>query len=147
MYIEEWKYVSIKPLLASDNRATEEDQDDHKDDEYSNTTSLAEVCNLPMYEGSPETLCKMLSIGDNFAVKEAEAKEDLYLLKCTRTLYQAGRSQKDKWHNKFVRGGKLVEGFYYGLLAKAKNDTYSLLDHTSPVMIYSHLVRAIRFPM
>ena len=45
MYIEEWKDVSIKPLPKSDNRATEDDQDDDKDDGYSNITSLAEVCN------------------------------------------------------------------------------------------------------
>ena len=87
MYIEEWKYVSIKPLPESDNRATEEDQDDDEDYGYSNTTSLAEVCNLPMYEGSPKMLCKMLSIGDNFVVKVAEAKENFYLLKCMKTLY------------------------------------------------------------
>ena len=91
-------------------------------------------------------LCGMLSIGDNFAVKAAEAKEDFYLLKCTKELYQTVRSQKDKWHNKIVRGGKLVEGFYYGQV-EGKVDTYRLLDQTPVVMIYSHLVRAICFPV
>ncbi len=146
MHIEEWKYVSIEPLPESDNIASDEDQDDDEDDGYSNTASLTKVSNLPMYEGSPEMLCQMLSIGDNFAVKAAEEKEDFYLLKCTRNMYQAERVQKDKWHNKIVKGGNLVEGFYYGQ-AEGKVDTYNLLHHTSPVMIYSHLVRAIRFPM
>ena len=145
LYIEEWKYVSIKPVAESLNTGRDNEEDD-EDDEYSNFLPMSQVSNLPLFEGSPEMLCEMLSIGDNFAVKAAEAKEDFYLIKCTKKLYQTVRVQKDKWHNKIVRGGKVVEGFYYGQV-EGKVDTYRLLDQSPVVMIYSHLVRAIRFPM
>lgn len=99
-----------------------------------------------MYEGDPKVLSQLLSIGDNFAVKAAEENEDFYLLKCTKTMFQAPRVLKDLWHNKIVKGGNIVEGLYYGLV-EGKVDTYTLLNQKPPVMIYSHLVRAIRFPM
>ena len=142
LHIEEWKYVSIKPLAESLNAERDNEEDD-EDDGYSNFVPMSQVSNLPLFEGSPEMLCGMLSIGDNFEVKAAE---DFYLLKCTKELYQTVRAQKDKWHNKIVRGGKLVEGFYYGQVEKKVN-TYRLLDQTPVVMIYSHLVRAIHFLM
>ena len=66
--------------------------------------------NGAMYKGDSEVLCKMMSIGDNFPVKAAEKNEDFYLLKCTKTMYQTTKVEKDKWHNKIVRGGVLVEG-------------------------------------
>ena len=69
--------------------------DDEKD-EYSSTTSLIKISNQPMYEGIPEMLCQILSIGDNFEVKAIKENEDFYLLKCTRNMYQAKRLQKDK---------------------------------------------------
>ena len=79
-------------------------------------------------------------------MKAAKEGEDLYLLKCTKGMYQAERAQKDKWHNNFFRGGLVVEGFYNGQVDE-KCDLYTLLDHKPPVMIYSHLIRAIRFLM
>ena len=47
-------------------------------------------------------------------------------------MYQTVKAQKDAWHNKIVRGGKVVEGLYYGQV-EGSFDTYSLLDHTQEV--------------
>ena len=145
-HIEEWKYVSILPVDEVDNEDSEEEEEDRANESNMNTMAMSRDINLPMYEGNPQTLCEMLSIGDNFAVKAAEEGEDFYILKCSKGMYQVERAQKDKWHNKIVRGGLVVEGFYYGQM-DGKCDTYSLLDHKPPVMVYSHLIRAIRFPM
>ena len=82
LHIEEWKYISIKPFAESLNA----ERDNEEDDGYSNFVPMSQVSNLPLFEGSPEMLCGMLSIGDNFAVKAAKAKEDFYLLKCTKEL-------------------------------------------------------------
>ena len=124
-------------------RYNEEDDDDGG---YSNFLPMSQVYNIPLFEGSPELLFGMLSIGDNFAVKATKAKEDFYLIKCKKELYQMMRELKDKWHNKIVRGRQVFEGFYYGQV-KGKVDTYRLFDPTPVVMIYSHLVRAIHFLM
>ena len=35
---------------------------------------------------------------------------------------------------KLLEGGKVVEGLYYGQV-EGRFDTYSLLDHTPPIMI------------
>ncbi len=141
MHIEEWKYVCFKTLLEFTYTA-------RNDEEGGDSTSMpmSQVSNLPLYEGCPEVLSGMMSIGDNFSVKAPKENEDFYLIKCTKMSYQTVRAQKDKWHNKIVRGGKVVEGFFYGQV-EGKSDTYRLLDHTYPVMIYSHLVRAIHFLM
>ncbi|MCO5588746.1 hypothetical protein L7F22_042705 [Adiantum nelumboides] len=137
LHIEEWKYVSIKPLPEFVNTRRYNEEDDEEDDRYLDFVLMSQVSNLSLYEGSPEMLCEMMSIGDNFAVKATETKEDFYLIKCTKELYQMVRSQKDMWHNKIARGRKVVEGFYVGQV-KGKVDTYSLLDQTPVVMIYSH---------
>ena len=144
MHIEEWKYVSIKPLPESPNTGTIDEEDDEADDGYSNFVPMSHVSSLTLYERTPETLCEMLSIGVKFVVKATEAKEDFYLIKCTKQLYQMVRAQMDKWHNKIVRGRIVVEGLYYAQV-KGKFDAYSLLGQTSPVMIYSYLIRAIHF--
>ena len=141
-YVDEWKYITMEPLQESNNASSNEDEDDEEND----TNICTMPMSIPMYEGNPDLLCELLSIGDNFAVKAAEAGQDFYLLKCTKKMYTAGKVQKDAWHNKIVRGGNVVEGLYYGQV-EGKCDTYSLLSHKPLVMIYSHLVRAIRFPM
>ena len=143
-HIQEWKYVSIEPLTELVQAGSDEDEDDEENYNDLFSSQMSQDLSMPMYEGDPEVLSKLLSIGDNFAVKAAEENEDFYLLKCTKTMFQAPRVLKDLWHNKIVRGGILVEGLYYALV-EGKVDTYTLLE--PPVMIYSHLVRAIRFPM
>ena len=145
-HVEEWKYLILQPLLESDDPCSDEDDDAEENNSSDFNLPMHSVSNLPMYEGNPDCLCELLSIGDNFAVKAAEEGQDFYLLKCTKKMYQTVKAQKDAWHNKIVRGGKVVEGLYYGQV-EGSFDTYSLLDHTPLVMIYSHLVRAIRFPM
>lgn len=145
-YIEEWKYVSIVPLPETEEADSDEDEDEEEGSNAVLAMPMGQDSNLAIYEGNPELLCEMLSVGDNFAVKAAEANEDFYLLKCTKAMYQTMRTQTDKWHNRIVRGGIVVEGLYYGQ-NEGKVDTYTLLDQQAPVMIYSHLVRAIRFPM
>ena len=103
LHIDEWKYVSIVPLPLPEMMEVDivlEDEDGNID---ISGIPISLDHNLAMYEGDPEVLCKMLSIEDNFAVKAAEKNEDFYLLKCTKTMYQTPRAEKDRWHNRNQR--------------------------------------------
>lgn len=121
------EYVSIEPLTESVQAGSDEDEDDEENYNDFFPSQMSQDLSMSMYEGDPEVLSKLLSIGDNFAVKATEENEDFYLLKCTKTMFQAPRVLMDLWHNKIVRGGILVEGLYY-VLVKGKVDTYTLLN-------------------
>lgn len=75
--------------------------------------SITQVSNLAMHVGSPEMLCDMLSIGDNFAFKAIKSKEVFYLLKCTNKMYQLVRLQMDEWHNRIKGSLSLYIYFYH----------------------------------
>ena len=84
-HIQEWKYVSIEPLTESVQAGSDEDEDDEENYNDLFSSQMSQDLSMPMYEGDLEVLSKLLSIGDNFAVKEVKENEDFYLLKCTKT--------------------------------------------------------------
>ena len=93
--------------------SSDEDEDDEENYNDLFSSQMSQDLGMPMYEGDPKVLTKLLSIGDNFAVKATEENKDFYLLKCTKTIYVALRVLKDLWHNKIARGRMLAESLYY----------------------------------
>ncbi|KAI5055417.1 hypothetical protein GOP47_0028938 [Adiantum capillus-veneris] len=125
-------YLQIQPtvMVESDREASSEDEDEY----------------APMYAGHHDDLSDALMVGQNFAVTAEEIGADFYVLKCTNTKRLAKTEEKDQWHNIIKKNLYVVEGLFYDKV-NGRDDTYVLLDNKPTTLIYSHLVRCIRFSM
>lgn len=102
---------------------------------------------LPIYAGDHDSLSDALSVGDNFAVNAEEGNDEdayFYIIKCYSQKEKTTKAQKDAWGNCISARSYVVQGHFY---AKVQNhdDLYHLLDNRPPILIYSHLVRALKF--
>ena len=71
---------------------------------------------------------------------------DFYVLKCTHEKVCLDSPLQDAWGNECPRGSFVVKGVWYN--QKARNPyKYKLLHTKAKACMFSHLVRAIKFPM
>ena len=90
-----------------------------------------------------------LVVGDNFVVPaplDNPEHVDFYVLKCTHEKVCLDSPLEDTWGNVCPRGSFVVKGVWYQ--QKARNPyEYKLLHSKPESCMFSHLVRAIKFPM
>lgn len=131
-HVETWLYHTLEPL-ANDSQSYE----DSDDEEFHGAT----------YAGHYDSLSDALKPGDNFAVTSEENNEealDFYILKCVVAKDLTTNEQIDAWGNKIEKHTYMVTGHWYKSL---QANLYELWDNKPVVFIYSHLIRAKKFPM
>lgn len=131
-HVKTWLYHTLEPL-ANDSQS----YGDSDDEEFHGAT----------YAGHYDSLSDALTPGDNFAVTSEENNEeavDFYILKCVVAKDLTTNEQIDAWGNKIEKHTYMVTGHWYKSL---QANLYELWDNKPVVFIYSHLIRAIKFPM
>ena len=90
-----------------------------------------------------------LGVGDNFVViapQDNEEVVDFYVLKCTTEKTQTKTLLRDAWGNVCNAGSYVIKGVWYQQ-ARGNPYEFKLLRSKPEVILQSHLVRAIKFPM
>ena len=131
-HVETWLYHTLEPL-ANDSQS----YGDSDNEEFDGAT----------YAGHYDSLRDALTLGDNFSITFEENNEeaiDFYILKCVVAKDLTTNEQIDAWGNKIEKHTYMVTGHWYKSL---QANLYELWDNKPAVFIYSHLIRAIKFPM
>lgn len=131
-HVQDWQYITLEPIADNEAECDEPDEEDEVD--------------MPLYAGHHDALSDALCVGDNFATNAAEMEYDFYILRCHKPKYLATKAMNDSWGNCIAANTYVVEGHYYEKV-EGTADIYYIPDNHPKVLLPSHLVRSIKFPM
>ncbi|KAL2633699.1 hypothetical protein R1flu_005178 [Riccia fluitans] len=102
--------------------------------------------------GDHETLSDTLAVGDVFAVKADDEEMEYWLLRCTGRKHKITKKEiRCPWNTKhiFMRDEVVVYGRYFVFQKKLKGPKFIYVEakKKDPIVIYSHLVRAVKIRM
>jgi hypothetical protein len=129
-HVSKYDLVTLEPCLSAA-RLDEFDEDEQ------------------MISDDGEMLAKILEEGDNFAVlaePERDSEAHFWILLCTERLHVVEEESKvDSYGQTVTKGEQIVIGKYYK--QQGRSDLSYVLCSEGEAYIYSHLVRAVKFPM
>ncbi|CAM6129056.1 unnamed protein product [Calypogeia fissa] len=122
----------MEPCIST----TRTDEDDEFEDEQ-------------LISSDGEKLARTLEEGDHFAViaePDSDTGAQFWILLCTERLHMVEEeSKKDSYGQTVTKGEQIVKGKYYE--QQGRNECSYVLCPDGEAYIYSHLVRAVKFPM
>lgn len=101
----------------------------------------------PVFGGDYDELSGLLQPGDTFAVP-CDDEADYYLAQCTRPRFRVEEVETDGWGTPVTVDDMVVECLYFSVKSKLRDCHKYVLNEDQPkALIFSHLIRSVRFDM
>ncbi|CAM6089455.1 unnamed protein product [Calypogeia fissa] len=131
-HVTKYDLVTMEPCIST----TRSDEDDEFEDDS-------------LISSDGEKLAGTLEEGDHFAViaePDSDTGAQFWILLCTERLHMVEEESKtDSYGQTVTKGEQIVKGKYYE--QQGRNECSYVLCPYGEAYIYSHLVRAVKFPM